>query len=140
MVYAYFGLVNPSPGFFWLATNFGGGGGGKGLLEPPMIRPPKLLRVIYSLFPTFRHNWTDTIAIKYLGAIMTSYCRIYGKNPNSINFLVGKNRNKPLFYRKKRKKKLKNLPVEIRLPWQHQFSVHVTTTVKCSQIIFRKLR
>ena len=30
MVYAYFGLVNPSPGFFWLATNFGGGGEGQG--------------------------------------------------------------------------------------------------------------
>ena len=28
MVCAYFGLVNPSPGFFWLAGTVGGGGGG----------------------------------------------------------------------------------------------------------------
>ena len=27
MVCAYFGLVNPSPGFFWLAATVGGGGG-----------------------------------------------------------------------------------------------------------------
>ena len=29
MVCAYFGLVNPSPGFFWLAATVGGGGGGE---------------------------------------------------------------------------------------------------------------
>ena len=67
MVCAYFGLVNPSPGFFWLAATVGGGG--ERFLEPPfvtskllMIRPPKLHKVFYSFFPKFRHNWADTMS------------------------------------------------------------------------------
>ena len=35
MVCAYFGLVNPSPGLFWLAATVGGGGGG-GVPGPPL--------------------------------------------------------------------------------------------------------
>ena len=39
MVCAYLGLVNPSPGFFWLAATVGGGGGlggGRGSWSPPL--------------------------------------------------------------------------------------------------------
>ena len=105
MVCAYFGLVNSSPGFFWLAATVGGGGGGGGgggFLGPPfvtskllMIRPPKLHKVFYSFFPKFRHNWADTMSRHILEFIE--------KIQIPSIFLVRKNRNTSFFRGKKSK-------------------------------------
>ena len=79
MVCAYFGFVNPTTGFFGLLPPVGGGGGwGERLPGAPLCNfktahdTATKIRVLNSFFPTFRHNWTDTMM--YLDAIMTSYC------------------------------------------------------------------
>ena len=53
-------------------------------LKPLILLSPKFPRIIYSSFLTSRHNLIDTISLYVV--IMTSYCWIYGQNPNCINF------------------------------------------------------